>query len=78
MDTLIITNQPICIECKYQWQKGYVLAMFDDCDNPFRIDDDEFMFVHFRTMEVFTFYSDAKGVSDKERPIYQFEEYFKL
>lgn len=73
-----LIKQPICIKCEYEWQKGYALAIFDDCDNPFRVDDEDFMFIHFRTIKVFTFYTDAKGISDQDRPIYEFEEIFKL
>jgi len=78
MELGTIIKQPICIKCEYEWQKGYALALFEDCDNPYRVDDEDFMYVHFRTFKNFTFYSDDKGGSRKQRPIYKFEEIFKL
>lgn len=78
MKLTTLLKQPICIKCEHEWQKGYALALFEDCDNPYRVDDEDFMYVHFRTFKTFTFYSDNKGISVKKRPVYKFEEIFKL
>lgn len=73
-----LLNQPICVKLEYGWQKGYALSFFKNCDNPFRLDDEDFMYLHFRNYNNCTFYADTKGGSRKERPVYSFAEIFKL
>jgi hypothetical protein len=73
-----LLNQPICVKFEFEWQKGYALSFFKDCDNFFRLDDANFMYLHFRNYNNCTFYSDEKGVSDNKRPIYPFADFFKL
>ena len=73
-----LINKPICVFCEHEWQKGYALAQFKNCDNKFRLEDEDFKFVHFRTLENFTFYTDEKGISPVDRDIYTFYELFKL
>lgn len=73
-----IINKPICVKLEHEWQKGWALAQFENCDNNFRLDDKEFNYLHFRTLNNCTFYTDSKGASDTHREVYNFDEIFKL
>ncbi len=73
-----LLTKPICVFCEYEWQKGYALAQFENCDNKFRLDDADFKYIHFRTMKNCTFYTDNIGISDDEREVYSFNEFFKI
>jgi hypothetical protein len=67
---------PTVIKCNEEWQKGFLLAFFDDCTNPDRIDDD-WPYAKFRSFRQFTFYEDPTGADDKEpENLYGFEEFF--
>jgi len=73
-----LLTKPICVLCEFEWQKGYALAQFDNCDNEMRLDDADFKYLHFRTTKNCTFYTDDKGVSDNQREVYRFDELFKV
>ena len=36
-----LITKPICVLCEFEWQKGYALAQFDNCDNLMRLEDKE-------------------------------------
>lgn len=73
-----IINKPICVHCEHEWQKGYAVSQFNNCDNPFRLNDFNFKYIHFRTFKNCTFYSDKKGPSRKERESFEFNEIFQV
>lgn len=78
MELTEITKKPVCVYCEHDWQKGYAVSQFDNCDNPFRLEDKDFRYLHFRTTKNCTFYDDVKGPSREDRDVYSFKEIFNL
>ena len=57
-------------------QKRVILEVFEECDNPFRVDDESFKYAHFRKDTV-TFYQDNYGGSDIPKDVISFREFCK-
>jgi len=69
-------NKPLALKLEKEWQKGFLLGLFENCTNPFRREEINFCYAHFRSLKEFTFYEDEYGGEKKPRPVYFFEEIF--